>query len=64
MDGSLCKLGSATRISFDGPNGKVSEHALHFKLCASNCLAEYEFIIARMKVSNTGLQFLATSSLL
>lgn len=51
MDGSSNSTGSDMGLILNGPEGDVSEYALHFKFPATNNEVEYETLIARLKIA-------------
>ena len=53
MDGSSTKDGSGANLIIEGPTGARYEHALKFMFKASNNEAEYEALVAGMKLCYT-----------
>ncbi|RDY10101.1 Retrovirus-related Pol polyprotein from transposon 17.6, partial [Mucuna pruriens] len=51
MDGSSNQTGSGAGVILEGPNGVLVEQSLHFDFNASNNQAEYEALLAGMKLA-------------
>ncbi|RDX90525.1 hypothetical protein CR513_27596, partial [Mucuna pruriens] len=51
VDGSSNQTGSRARVIFEGPNGILIEQSLHFDFKASNNQAEYEALLAGMRLA-------------
>ncbi|RDX79463.1 Retrovirus-related Pol polyprotein from transposon 17.6, partial [Mucuna pruriens] len=51
VDGSSNQAGSGARVILEGPNGVLVEQSLHFDFKASNNQAEYEALLAGMKLA-------------
>lgn len=51
VDGAASPQGSGAGVSLTGPRGEVFNYALHFKFTATNNMAEYEAMIAGLKLA-------------
>ena len=63
VDGSLHSAGSGAGLILNGPKGDVVGYALHFNFLTTNNEAEYEALIASVKVArDVGARYLKVFS--